>query len=154
MAIQVYHPLLYWNLYSSGIGKETLELKETKKDEERRKVTLQTLIAEVKPVIDIQRYQSFTQMMRITAWVLYFVFSLDLIYWTTCHCQWINCLKRRPRSSNKHKHRCFQTHLKRSEKAESRYPYWMKFTHLCRWLSTLTTGFKCTVDLSKTCPTF
>jgi len=41
-------------LYSSGVKRETFELKETK-DEERKEVTLQAVTTEVKPVIDIQR---------------------------------------------------------------------------------------------------
>ena len=55
-------------LYSSGVKRESLQLKETK-EEERREVTFQAVTTEVKPVIDIQRYSSFTQLVRIITWV-------------------------------------------------------------------------------------
>lgn len=55
-------------LYSSGLKRETLQLKETK-EEERKEVTLQAVTTEVKPVIDIQRYSSFTQLVRVVTWV-------------------------------------------------------------------------------------
>ena len=55
-------------LYSSGVKRETLQLKETKK-EERKEVTLQAVTTEVKPVIDIQRYSSFTQLVTVITWV-------------------------------------------------------------------------------------
>lgn len=55
-------------LYSSGVKRETLQLKETK-EEERKEVTLQAVTTEVKPVIDIQRYSSFTQLVRVITWV-------------------------------------------------------------------------------------
>ena len=55
-------------LYSSGLKRETLQLKETK-EEEIKKVTPQAVTTEVKPVIDIQRYLSFTQLVRVITWV-------------------------------------------------------------------------------------
>ena len=55
-------------LYSSGLNRETLQLKETK-EEKRKEVTLQAMTTEVKPVIDIQRYSSFSQLVRVTTWV-------------------------------------------------------------------------------------
>ncbi|KAK2565611.1 hypothetical protein P5673_010739 [Acropora cervicornis] len=55
-------------LYSSGIKRETLLLKETK-EEETKEVTLQAVTTEVKPVIDIQRYLSFIQLVTVITWV-------------------------------------------------------------------------------------
>ena len=55
-------------LYSSGLKRESLQLKETK-EEERKEVTLQTVTTEDKPVIEIQRYSSFTQLVRVITWV-------------------------------------------------------------------------------------
>ena len=50
--------------YSAGVKRETLQLKETK-EEESKEVTLQAVTTEVKPVTDIQRYSSFTQLVRV-----------------------------------------------------------------------------------------
>ena len=52
-------------LYSLGVTKENLQLKE------REEVALQTTtdISSTKPVIDISRYSSYTHLVRVTAWV-------------------------------------------------------------------------------------
>lgn len=50
-------------LCSSGIEKEALQLKK------RKEVTLQAVITEDKPVIDIQRYSNYMYLVRVTAWI-------------------------------------------------------------------------------------
>lgn len=52
-------------LYSSGIDEASLQLKE------RKEVTLQatTTPNKTKPVIDIERYSNYLNLLRVTAWV-------------------------------------------------------------------------------------
>ena len=61
-------------LYSSGIDEASLQLKE------RKEVTLQatTTPNKTKPVIDIERYSSYLNLLRVTAWVFRVVTSSHL----------------------------------------------------------------------------